>query len=208
MQNQSYANSNRPLLKRRAHRTTPHWVSLILPCVVVVGACSFSTREPEPPIVEGGTYLQPDTPDQVIENLRFAIRELNTQNYRRSLAGDLFFQPTATAEARDPIWSGWGLTEEEQYFSTLVAASTQSMGQDLELNDVSLVAVDERTSVLDATYIFSVFHNRAEVPQVAQGQLSWRLIQREDGLWVLQSWIDQEIGAEPSWSDLKAAFGS
>jgi len=36
--------------------------------------------------------------------------------------------------------------------------------------------------------------------------LQWMLSQGEDGLWSMQDWIDQELGSEPSWSDLKAEF--
>lgn len=173
-----------------------------------MGCDLFATRTPELPEGVGGTFLQPDTPDQVIENLRFAINERNTLNYRRSLADDLQFQPTASAEAQHPIWSGWSATEEESYFTTLASSIAGTATQNVVLNDVTLTIIDTENSVFDATYLITTEHSRPEIPTIFQGRLSWMITQRSDGLWILQSWIDQEVGAEPSWSDLKAAFAS
>jgi hypothetical protein len=152
--------------------------------------------------------LQPDTPDRVVDNIRFAISERNTRNYRRSLSDDLAFQPTATAESRDPIWSGWTAGQEESYYASLVSAVASETGMSLELNDATLTAVDEAHFVYDATYVLTAEHNRSETPRVFQGRLAWELEQGSDGLWTLTAWTDREVGAEPSWSDLKAAFSS
>lgn len=181
---------------------------LVFATFAAAGCGLFETRTPEPPITEGGTYLQPDTPEQVVENLQNAIREANTLNYRRSMADDLEFHPTATAEARDAIWSGWSVTEEESYYSTLVAAITQGGSLSLALNDESITAIDAQQTVVDATYVLTADHNRPEIPRVLQGRLVWLIVQNSDGLWELRSWTDREVGTEPSWSDLKAAFAS
>ena len=176
----------------------------------VVGmSCSlFQTREPEDPVTERGTYLQPDTPDRVVDNIRFAVSERNTRNYRRSLSDGLTFRPTATAESRDPIWTGWTAGDEESYYASLVSAVATETGMSLELNDATLTAVDAEHFVYDATYVLTADHNRSETPKVFQGRLAWELIQGTDGLWTLHSWTDREVGSEPSWSDLKAAFSS
>lgn len=178
-------------------------------CLILwIGCDVFTPRTPEPPLDDSGQFIQPDTPEQVIENIQLAIETLNTQNYRRSLDDALEFQPTATAEARDPIWAGWGPTEEEQYFSTLVAAIAQPGDPQLELNDQTFTITDDVTSILDATYVLTIPHNRTGVPERVQGRLSWEIRQGQDGLWRVIRWVDAELGAEPSWSDLKAVFVS
>jgi len=167
----------------------------------------FSPRSPEDPIEEGGTYLQPDTPDQVIDNIQAAVAELNTQNYRRSFAENLVFTPTASAEARDPaIWTGWTRVEEERYFSTLSAAAQMTTGNELRLNDRTLSVLIETQFSFDASYILNVNHRRPDLATSFQGRLIWILQQGEDGLWRLHEWTDQQIGDYPSWSDLKAEF--
>ncbi len=183
-------------------------MSMLAGSSIFAGCEIFTPRTPEPPLDESSQFIQPDTPEQVIENIQSAIEGLNTQNYRRSLDDDFVFQPTATAEASDPIWAGWGPTEEEQYFSTIVAAIPQPGDQRLELNDQTFTIVDDRISILDATYVLVFPHNRTGVPQTVQGRLSWEISQGDDGLWSVTRWVDSEIGSEPSWSDLKASFVS
>ena len=181
--------------------------SVLLLLLLFAGCDFFSPREPEIPVEEGGTFIQPDTPDQVIANIQAAIAELNTQNYRRSFAENYVFTPTATAEAHDPsIWVGWTRTEEERYFSTLTAAAQLSSGNELRLNDRTLSVLSEDRFVFDATYVLHVNHRKVDLTNTLQGRLVWILQQGDDGLWRLFEWTDQELAANSSWSDLKAAF--
>ncbi len=170
------------------------------------GCDLFSPRTPEFPVADAGTFLQPDTPDQVVENLRFAIAELNTLNYRRSLAEGFVYRPTASALAREPIWSNWGREQEEQYFSSLVSAARTGSGHSLQLYDATLSALSPSRYVLDANYLLQVQHQRPNVPATVQGSLRFVIVQGADGLWRIAEWSDYEVGADPSWSDLKATF--
>ncbi len=181
-------------------------VSLVAALSLLAGCSLFDTREPEQPIAEGGTYLQPDTPEQVVENIRSAVSELNTLNYRRSFSDEFSFEPTATAVANNPIFSGWSVTNEEQYFSALSSAARFSTNSFLELTDAGPTPVSERLSVVDSSYRLTVNHNRPDIPTEVSGQLRWELEQGQDGLWRLVRWTDREVGSDPSWSDLKAAF--
>ena len=182
----------------------------ILPCVVlglVLSGCSlFSTREPEDPLTESGTFIQPDTPEQVVENLQAAISELNTLNYRRSIAELFIFRPTASALARESLFSSWSKSQEEQYFSAMAAAASLNSGHSLQLNDQSFTLIGSGEFLLDATYVLTINHRRSEVPVQVQGRLRWLITQTSDGLWSLSDWTDQELGSEASWSDLKAEF--
>jgi len=175
--------------------------------LALAGCALFDTREPEAPISEGGTYLQPDTPEQVVANITAAISEMNTLNYRRSFSDEFVFQPTPTAEATFPIWSGWGVTNEEQYFSALAAAARFSSNHRLQLSDESPTPISDRLSIVDSNYELTVNHNRPETPTTFKGQLRWEIEQGSDGLWRLVRWTDRELSDMPSWSELKAAFG-
>jgi len=152
-------------------RSTIRTRALIL-LVFATGCDLFATRAPEPPGTETGTFLQPDTPDQVLENLRFAIAELNAPNYRRSFSDDLHFQPTVEAEANDPaIWNGWGVQEEESYFRALVEAARLTSGNELRLTDVEQTAGPDRYTV-DASYVLVFNHRSAELPNRLQGRVA------------------------------------
>lgn len=191
---------------------TPHALSrlvrigVVALCVVAAGCDLFSVRDPEPPISDSGTFVQPDTPDQVVLNLQAAIAELNVANYVRSMAPDLEYYPTAAAEQRDPIWSAWSRTEEQSYFTQLVAAASTGGEHVLELTDQVMTVLSEDRYSLEAAYVLTVQHSRVEVPSVVQGRLFWIITQGADSQWRLQEWTDREVGTEPSWSDLKAGF--
>ncbi len=184
----------------------PLHVTLVLVFLLTSGCALFDTRDPEQPIAEGGTYLQPDTPEQVIANVAAAISEMNTLNYRRSFSDNFEFQPTSTAEASFPIWSGWSVTSEEQYFSALSAAARFGVNHRLQLSDESPTPVSDRVSIVDSNYELTVNHNRPEIPTSFEGQLRWEIEQGTDGLWRLVRWTDRETGSNPSWSELKAEF--
>ena len=180
---------------------------LAVAMMIALSSCSlFSTRSPEDPVTEAGTYSQPDTPEQVIENIETAVSEMNALNYRRSLSDALKFQPTATAEARESVFANWGRTQEEQYFTSMAAAASLSSGHGIALNDRSFAIVSDSRYVLDATYVLTVNHRRPDAPTEVQGRLRWIIEQGTDGLWILTEWTDQELGSIPSWSDLKAEF--
>ena len=191
---------------RRIFRLTSY--CLLLTSYVFLASCDlFSPRTPDPPIDEAGTFVQPDTPDQVIENVRNAVAELNAQNYRRSFADELEFAPTPEAEASAPsIWNGWGVQEEESYFRALASAARLTSGNELRLNDPTLSAVDAARFTFDATYLLTVNHRKQDLPSTLQGRLVWTIVQGSDGLWRISEWSDRSIGDAPSWSDLKTAF--
>ncbi len=173
-----------------------------------LGGCDlFVPRTPETPIVEGGTYIQPDAPDAVVENLKAAVSEMNAANYRRSLDEGIEFEPTALAKARDPsLWANWSRAEENGYFTTMAEAARDAEGHVLRLEEATTDIGDTRYT-LDASYLLVVRHRRAGVPDTLQGRLVWEIAQRSDGLWVLSRWTDQVLGNSPSWSDIKAEFG-
>ncbi|MGA1495368.1 MAG: hypothetical protein ACO37D_08230, partial [Rhodothermales bacterium] len=169
-------------------------VSALMALMLLVSGCSvFSTPEPEEPLGETGSFIQHDTPEQVIENLQASVAELNTLNYRRSLSEDFAFRPTATAQARESVFLSWSRSQEEQYFSAMVAAAALNQGHSLQLNDQSLTLLSESEFVLDATYVLSVNHRRAEVPTRVQGRL--------------QYWQNTGLETAPSFTEQTNFFG-
>ena len=175
--------------------------------LLLMGCDALQPRTPETPETTGGTFLQPDTPEQVVENVQAAIAELNTTNYRRSFAQTLTFTPTLAAEARDgALWTTWSRTEEEGYFSTLAAAAQFASGHELRLDEQTTSIVGTDRFLLDARYTLTVQHRRTDVATSVQGRLIWTITQGDDGLWSIAEWTDRAITGNASWSDLKASF--
>lgn len=179
-------------------------------CFVVghgAGCDLFSPRQPEEPIGDTGTFIQPAAPDNVIENLQNAIAELNAQNYRQSFAEGFTFSPTAAAESSAPsIWTGWSVQDEESYFRAVVQAARLTTGNELRLNETNLAAVNPSLFTFDASYVLTINHRQPNLPATLQGRLVWTIAQGEDGLWRITEWTDDDLGNAASWSDLKAAF--
>ncbi|MGA7303247.1 MAG: hypothetical protein WBW88_00170 [Rhodothermales bacterium] len=199
------------MIRRRSSVALSMTVSIVLIAVLQAGCDIFSTRDPEPPQAGTGTWLQPDTPDRVIENLQGAIAAMNSGNYLRSLADDFTFDPSQSARAREPeLWQGWGRADEETYFGRLVASASFSSGHDLQLLDKTETVLTDQKYVVDANYILTVHHSRTseDIPTEFQGRLIWEIDQSEEGLWYIQRWtdVDQESQNVASWSDLKASF--
>ena len=168
----------------------------------------FHTRSPEEPAGEAGTWLQPVAPDLVVDNLRSAVAELNAANYRRSLAQEFMFTPTAAAYARDPDqWQNWTQAQENGYFVTVAEAARGRMGNLLRLENETTELSDSEY-ILDAHYLLLIKHGSQQIADTLQGRLIWVITRGGDGLWTLTRWSDQSVGAVNSWSDLKAEFAS
>jgi hypothetical protein len=96
--------------------------------------------------------------------------------------------------------------EEEQYFGTMAAAAQFSSNHELVLTDQNQSIISDDRYELDASYTLTLNHNRPDIPTTVQGRLIWVLTQGEDGLWSLSEWTDRELGASPSWSEVKSGF--
>ncbi len=174
--------------------------------LVWAGCDMFSPRTPDPPRDDAGTYIQPSTPEDVIENVRSAVAEMNARNYRRSFDPDLRFEPTESAGARDPsLWTGWGTQEEESYFRSMAESARLTANNELRLSDVEQTAGASRFDV-DASYTLVVNHRQGDLSETLRGRLVWAIEQGQDGLWRITRWTDRSAGDAASWSDLKAAF--
>lgn len=174
-----------------------------------IGCDLFTPRTPENPIGTGGTWAQPDTPEQVVENLRNATEERNVQNYLRSLGAGFVFRPSLEAEARDAaLWQNWTTTEEETWLGNLRNAAEPFSGHHLVLSNANQVILGATQISYEATYWLTMPHSRTNegIPTEAQGRLVWVISQGTDGLWRLTSWVDRSRNDAPTWSDLKAAF--
>lgn len=187
-------------------------LTLLLPLLLVGISCGlFEARTPEAPLSGKSTWLQPDTPERVVENIQNSVREMNSQNYHRSLVNEFSFKASLEADSREPLlWAGWAAQDELSYFQRLVGAASNFNGHDLELVDATPTVLSESVYLFEADYLLTVNHSRVDedIPTEYQGRLTWKLVQGEDGLWALEEWIDVNIGSAPSWSDLKASFST
>ena len=183
-----------------------YFIFAILFCM---GCDAFQTRTPEHPDGNAGTWQQPNTPESVVENIRFAISERKPQNYLRSFTSDFSYQPTAEALTQNILlWQNWANAEEEAFFNRLKAASENLNGQNLQLFNPQFNLISADVFEYSATYLLAFPHNRIDegIPQDVQGKLIWTIKKNANGLWAIQKWIDQNTSSQKTWSDLKSGI--
>lgn len=185
-----------------------------LAAIAVVGtlvlSCSlFETRDPEEPgTTTVPVFIQPDRPQDVIQNLQNAVRAMNLDNYRRCFEGEAFsYQPSSGAQSSNPdLWLGWGFPEEEAYFNNMRAETEGLSGHELRLEDRRFVQISQDLEQFDADYRITVQHNRQGLPVVAEGRMRLIIVRDESGNWAIESWSDAAEGSDFTWSDFRAAF--
>lgn len=183
---------------------------LIIACLLSVSSCNlFETRDPEDPgTTTVPVFIQPDRPQDVIQNLQNAVRAMNADNYRRCLdSGTFTYQPSSVAQSSNPeLWQGWGFAEEEVYFNNMRAEAEGLSGHELQLENSRFVQITPDQEQFDADYRITVQHNRQGLPVEAEGRMRLTMNRDESGKWSIGAWSDAAEGSEFTWSDFRAAF--
>ena len=183
-------------------------------CLLTASCSLFETRDPEEPgTTTVPVFIQPDRPQDVIQNLQNAVRTMNLDNYRRCLEPEVFsYQPSSVAQSRNPeLWQGWGFAEEEAYFNNMRAETEGLSGHELRLENRRLVQISADQEQFDADYRITVQHNRQLLPVEARGVLRLVLVRDESGSWSIAAWSDAVLsdaanGSDFTWSEFRAAF--
>ena len=195
-----------------AHLSLPF--AALLFAISVAGCGLFSTREPEPPKSNSSTFVPPTTPDLVLTNMEHAVSEKDAANYLRCLPDTLnstrsfSFTPSATAAGRYvTTFLTWSLQSEKSYFSALVALTPTTASSSLVITgSFSIIASD--SAIYNGDYQLTFQHGLSGVPETVRGTLQFVLATDRTSLWNVVRWIDNPIGSDPSWSDLKGRFAN
>ncbi len=186
-----------------------HLPALFLLLLMTASCGLFETRDPEDPgTTTVPVFIQPDRPQDVIQNLQNAVRALNLDNYRRCLASETFtYQPSSRVQGENPdLWAGWGYTEEEVYFNNMRAEAEGLSGHELRLQNPRYIQISPDQEQFDADYRITVQHNRQGLPVHAEGKMRLIIVRDESGNWSVEAWSDAAEGSDFTWSDFRAAF--
>ena len=190
---------------------------MILLSFFVLTQCEtpFATRDPEPPIRNQSSWIQPTSPNYVLINLKNAIEEKNKSNYLRCLADTsvsskeyLFTPDPAVAVTHPGLFTRWGKEEESNYLNQLYSYLLED-----SLLTVSFDRLKE-TTFQDSVILLQNYDlkmqdlcENAICMKAMQGQAEFRLVRTPDDLWYIYRWSDVSISDSLTWSDLKARFG-
>ena len=169
----------------------------------------FATRDPEAPTEERSTWLQPTSPDRVIDNLRYSIIEANSTNYMKCLTDSVskfkFIADPAVYQNNAILFETWNLNSELTYITQVFAATADSLRK---VDFTRVEYLDYQDSVLiKIDYTLELRHNLGEsYPREAEGQASFGL-NFSNGEWYITTWEDFGVVDKFSWSSVKARFG-
>lgn len=184
--------------------------------VLVLACCT--TRTPEEPTGNRGTYEPPTSPQIVIENFRNAVIEKNTQNFMLCLADPsrsrvpYVFEPSAEAGARfQAIFQSWSITKEQQAFLSIIARLPTDVGLGLEFTNANVAFSSPDSLVWVGDYRLSTKLDLAGVPNVLTGTMVFSIRPETSGLWSITRWSDARRTGdtlESTWSILKAQLSN
>ncbi len=173
----------------------------------------FQTRDVEIPEDNRSHFYPPLIDTIVIENLKYAIKEQNVENYIRCFAdsnlfGEKFiFIPTIGAQINyQNIFSNWNLNDERMYFENICESSEK------DSSILSLVEMQKNIFVDSTKFFFQYevnFKHNKNFPKFVNGGLEFVLKKNTtSGLWNIVRWTDfaNQNTLIYSWSDWKANF--
>lgn len=185
---------------------------LFLLLALYTGCGLFETRSVEPPTEPRSTFTQPTSPDIVLANLSFAIAEKNNDNYIRCLVDTNFssrrfrYFPDAVSQSTYPVFIGWNITNERNYYNNLISFTNESASSNLFLSNTSINSGLD-SAIIDSEYLLVYDHNKQNVAKVTKGTLRFIMGTDVRGLWSIHSWFDfLNTANDTTWSVLKANF--
>jgi hypothetical protein len=186
-------------------------------CLVVIGltlgynACEnpFQTRTPEPPKRTQSTWLLPHSPGIVFINLRNALTELNTVNYKRCFSDSFRFVPEATVANTNPgKFDGWNLQKEGSYLEQMLNPLPPDSAFTLRLDSLSTLDSGSESVIYLQRYELLARHRLQSIgiPRKVSGEGRFWLGKNRFEEWAIYRWEDFASGSAFTWSTLKAAF--
>lgn len=181
-------------------------------CSLFVASCNiFDTRSTELPNVTRTHFVSPTTDSLVIENLKYAIEERNTENYLKCFSdtannGTRFtFVPSQDVSAQYRIFDEWNLYSERKFFDRLRITTLVHTPSALLLATRNKTIASDSV-ILTADYTISFVHNQ-NFSHEARGLVEFAITRnRTNGLWSIRQWSDFKTDSSHTWSYWKARF--
>jgi len=177
---------------------------------LILQACDiFESREPENPNETKSSYRVPVEPTDVIENLKNAFKDKNSNDYKKNfstgqplVSRDFFYVPSGNVSSIFP--SDWYVDDEFQYFNNLITRSPQGVAVTLNFSEEAY-DIRSDSSLYTAKYSISVPVQNSD-PKIYQGSLKFTMTRDINSAWIIYYWEDIAIQETKSWSELKIEF--
>lgn len=174
---------------------------------VLFTAC-FQIRPVEPPDSATSDWISPTDHEILLDNLKRAISQSNTQNYLRCFEADSFrFFPVARLfNDNETIWTDWSVQDEQGYLENVLANLTVAGGNSLLLQQADLQDFTADSLRYLGTYSLRVNHADSLLTTLFSGQLQLLIKRNTFNEWEIHRWTDIETATDSSWSELKLRY--
>ncbi len=183
-------------------------ISFIFFCALLILQGCFKTRPVEPPSASSSDWVSPTDYTILLDNLKTAIAQRNTQNYLRCFDQEaLRFEPAASLfNNNEGIWLNWNALDEQAYFDNMIADLAVLSGNSLSLieQDLQDVSADSLRYVGD--YNLRINHPDTTITTFFKGQVQLVIRLNSFNEWAIQRWRDIETHPDSSWSELKLKY--
>lgn len=170
--------------------------SLLLPAA----GCLFSTRTPEPPLVNNVPWVDPIVPARALTNVQVTFAAKSVANYDRSLATDFTFVPAeADRQSGDPtFFDGWNKLREVQVFTSVFQQSegtvTFTWGPPIPVfEDMLTDEADSQGGRYYENLKYKMVFSRTGADTTISG-LANLYLREQTGGWSIYKWVDQWDG--------------
>lgn len=177
--------------------------------LVLAGCDIFHTRDPENPSQSNSTFTPPVSPEIVLANLGSAIHDYNVDNYIRCFSDPTSrtyeFVPSQAVRAHYPgLFTQWNLESERRYLLNM--GTPKNSPPSVTFTNQQTITVSSDSVIYNMNYTFTFPHNRANIPQIVQGNMQISIGSDAQHRWSIYRWQDFQTVSDSTWSYWKAVF--
>ncbi len=168
----------------------------------------FQIRPVEPPGTLNSDWVSPTDHLILLDNLRRAVGQGNTQNYLRCFQAEEFrFLPVARLfNDNESVWANWSVLDEQNYFQNVLNDLSVSNSNNLILSQTDLRDVSSDSLTYVGNYTLRINHQDTSLSTLFTGQIQLLIRRNAFNEWEIHRWADIEIAADSSWSQLKIRY--
>jgi len=156
---------------------------------MMVSACLFDARTPEPPAVDGGPIIPLESPERPFAAIKASLEKGNDVDYERAISEDFIFSPLPEDSLDQnlvikPVYAGWIKQVELDVLNLILADNN------VTVEFAPLPVINENTFVrFNTTYLLTLISKVVGDTTIHSGT-SQVDVRNEGGNWRVTFWKD------------------
>lgn len=175
---------------------------------LAVNGCIFEPRQPDEPVEEERSWVNPTNPRNVFTNLKTGLSEERNSNYERSLAANFTFVPRPEDETQLPggAFDDWTKQVEMEMLTRLKGDYPGERSiQFGENGKFERESIEVGKAEFEGPYIL-VVKNASGVEETYSGKAIFYIEETSQG-WALVKWEDIDVfGSNPTFGYLRGSL--